>query len=72
MLIKIKAVVPGHRVVLHLQLLNNRLKQFYKKLTRMNYVIYNILMDLNNLSVFRQGVAVSDVRGELMFWKREH
>ena len=27
-------------------------------------------MDLNNLSVFPQGVAVSDVRRELMFWKK--
>ena len=36
----------------------------------MNYVIFKILMDLNNLSVFPQGVAVSDVRGELMFWMK--
>ena len=63
---KIKAFVPGHGIILHLQLLNNRLKQFCKKLTRMNYVIFNILMDLNNLSVFPQGVAVSDARGELI------
>ena len=64
---KIEAVVPGHGLILHLQLLNNRLKQFCKNFTRMNYVIFNILMYLNNLSVFPQGVAVSDVRRELMF-----
>ena len=59
---KIKAVVPGHGIILHLQLLrNNRLKQFCKKLTRMNYVIFNILMDPNNLSVFFI-VWQSDVR----------
>ena len=27
-------------------------------------------MDVNNLSVFPQGVAVSDIRRELLFWKK--
>ena len=28
------------------------------------------LIDLNNLSVFPQGVAVYDIRRELMIWKK--
>ena len=61
MQIKIKAVVPGHGIILHLPFLNNRLQKLKQN------ELCNIVMDLNSLSVFPQGVAVSDVRRELMF-----
>ena len=67
--IKIKADGPGHGIILHLQLLNNRLKQFCKKFARMNYAIFWWIW-IAFLFFLRVWQSVSDVRRELMFWKK--